>query len=142
MSHTVILGPREHHAVRTLHDEHVPGFADRSYSGAHDLAIAKMKQHGMRVDVHESDAPIAARINDGSWLVDCGCRNAPLTSPAWGVAYCFGCGVRHTNVVFPDEHGAIASVLLERPRMENRNWFPGESVEDLRAQNRAHGVEE
>lgn len=40
----------------------------------------------------------------------------------------------------PDERGHIEELLSRRPFPETRNWMPGETLERLRAENRAHGV--
>lgn len=43
------------------------------------------------------------------------------------------------SITFPDNWREIVEVLRPRP-VENMNWMPGETLEDLRAENFAHGV--
>ncbi len=44
------------------------------------------------------------------------------------------------NIVLPKEQAAIEKLL--RPRdVVNMNWYPGESVDDLLAENKTHGVQ-
>lgn len=90
----------------------------------------------------DSEAPpLKARVNHGRWLVDCECNGAEL---AWdeGVFMCLSCfnaGHEHKyrTAIFPRNRKAIELLLMGRP-VENRNWYPGESLAQLRAENEAH----
>jgi hypothetical protein len=44
------------------------------------------------------------------------------------------------GVLWPDNFADIVSVLMLRPDPFTRSWEPGETVEDLVADNIAHGV--
>ena len=99
----------------------------------------KLQQHGHRVEVHDSGR-LVADINYGAWLVDCECGAGNATGPDWKIALCFTCGAVH-KVSFPKSYRAIEKVLIKRPRTENRNWIAGEKLTELRAENRAHGLE-
>ena len=44
------------------------------------------------------------------------------------------------EVEYPAERVAIEAALRPRP-VENMNWYPGETVEDLIAENIEHGLE-
>lgn len=44
------------------------------------------------------------------------------------------------EVVWPDEFEEGEAVLNRRPDRATRNWLLGETVDDLRAENIAHGV--
>lgn len=127
--HTVILSPREHHSVRTLEE----------YRHRYRAAIARKQRRGHRVQIHRVETPLVARINHGSWIVDCECGAGNACDPAWPITFCFGCGAEH-DVVFPAAHAEIATVLLHRPKTETRNWFPHETVHELREENRRHGI--
>ena len=88
-----------------------------------------------------TDKPIQARVNWGNWIWDCECGGAEY---AWdeGLGMCRNCfnsTVKHKYrpIVFPKGRAAIEKLLIVRPLMY-RNWFPGESLEGLRAENRAH----
>jgi hypothetical protein len=132
MAWTVIKTARELHSVRT----------PQQYREKHARAIATRAARGERVAVLETIAPLEARIDPQSgWIVDCDCGAGNATDPAWGFACCFGCGAVHVCLGFPVVWKAIEALLLRRPRQENRGWRPGETLEDLRADNLAHGLE-
>lgn len=132
--HQVILSAREHHSVRSA----------EALRRAHASAIARRVRQGHRIAVEESAEPVPARINHGSWLVDCPCGAGCATDTEWRIACCFGCGTVHTVVVFPKDKNlaAIERLILARPRMQNRHWTPDESVKTVRAINAANGVKE
>lgn len=50
-----------------------------------------------------------------------------------------GCGFSD-RVQIPAEAETIRRVLRARPRSEQRNWKPGESVADLRIENAVHSL--
>lgn len=96
-----------------------------------------------------------AYVNYDRWVADCPfCPSAEQIWPQGlrrmeGVPYPFGivggtlhCG--HTGqtcpVVFPEKAPEILEVLRHRPYKRNRNWFPHETVADLRRENVEHGV--
>jgi len=88
--------------------------------------------------------PLMARINHGRWVVDCECNGAELAFDE-GIFMCQSCynaGTRHQTrlVVFPKNRQAIETALLQRPE-PNRNWYPGETVTKLLAENKAHKEE-
>jgi hypothetical protein len=84
--------------------------------------------------------PVPAFVNAGRWLVRCACGDAPMAHPDWPEVRCFNCGAIGGHVIWPAERADIERVLLARPRAVNRNWMPGESVEDLQRENRDHGM--
>lgn len=78
-------------------------------------------------------------LNHGRWVVDCpedGCFNAELATTDRFV--CSICGHRG-RIVWPDNRAEIERLTLVRP-VRNRNWFPGETVAGLAAENAEHGV--
>lgn len=99
---------------------------------------------------------IKAYVNHGRWVAECpdvGCRGAELVKP--GVPFvCGSChrsdflkkgngkeyGHKH-SVQFPAWKETIERILAVRPT-ENRNWWIGEAVSDLRRENRKHGLPE
>lgn len=96
--------------------------------------------------------PMVARVNHGVWKASCECGAKGLPTPGlvvfvdqpWG--WCVRCGNqgsghgwRRVIVPPPEERRRIVAVLLCRPRVEDRNWEPGETVADLIAENLAHG---
>ncbi len=106
---------------------------------------------------------VRARIWQGQWISDCECGGASFVDPDEPVFFCFGCGNRAHGkrvrpVEFPTGREEIERVVLARPvndlagltDLERagmskpvlfvsgqpllRSWRPGESVEDLHAQ--------
>jgi len=86
-------------------------------------------------------ATVQAYVGAGAWRVRCTCGEAPPADPDWRLACCSGCGAIYEGVHFPpaDTLAAIEAVLVLRPNQATRNWRPGETLEDLRAENLAHG---
>lgn len=82
----------------------------------------------------------AARISGGRWIVDCPCGNANSASHEWMLALCYECGAIYRSIVFPENREAIEQALLLRPEWRNRHWAPPETLDDLLAENAAHGV--
>ena len=93
-----------------------------------------------------SPITVQAYISEGRWVADCpaGCGGAllmPLNDPWY---FCVNCGSGWHRVVFPPAMREIQTLLLKRPLEggipKTRNWRVGESVDQLRAENLAHGV--
>lgn len=114
------------------------------YRRRHEQAIAKKRNAGMRVAVHVSKVPVKARIDAGSWIIDCECGAGNAVDPEDKEARCFGCGAVHLDVEFPDPKGVetIERLLLARPQQNLRGWRPGETANDLHRENRALKLEE
>jgi hypothetical protein len=96
-----------------------------------------------------ADGPaVQARVNHGRWLADCPtphCRNACYVDPADPRFLCVECvnplaEGRWLPVEFPDDRDEIEAALLARPVPATRNWTPGETVEQLRAENAEEGI--
>lgn len=98
----------------------------------------------------EDYAPtLDARIERGMWLVDCpGCGNALVVDDNDLIFNCTDCGSgdKWHRVRMPGvrKRREIERLLLLRPGFRhnapNRNWWPHESVEDLRRENLEHGI--
>lgn len=88
-------------------------------------------------------APVVARIEHGRWIAECPCRGGMAVDPAWASAFCLACGTEHT-VTFPATGvlKQIEAVLSKRSDELTRNWFPHESVTDLKRENAAHGLKD
>ncbi len=88
------------------------------------------------------DVKAHARIEHGRWIVDCpfGCGGAQLASKLHPQFFCVDCLHRDraeglwVAVVFPKNTDAIEAELVLRPHPVNRNWFPGETVRQLRSE--------
>lgn len=111
--------------------------------------LARTLKDTYDVDLPDMDGPhaepVSARIDTGRWIVDCpDCRSAEYLWPDEPVFFCTNCfnasvGGRWRLVEVPGERGAIEHILLARPFPWNRHWRPGETTDDLRAENVAHG---
>lgn len=102
--------------------------------------------------VVETAAPLVARVNHGRWIASCSCGARKLPSPGCLVfldnllGWCLRCGNQAwgggwRRVVAPDadERARIEAVLECRPNVEDRNWEVTETLDDLIADNIAHG---
>ena len=96
---------------------------------------------------------VAARINHGRWLVDCGgCNSALVVDLSQPVFMCVECGNAANDgkwfkVTVPSNRKAIEAELLKRPmngrnpaEAVNRNWEPGETVAALKKENTDHDI--
>lgn len=129
-------------AIETSRDQHRVK-NEVELRGKHAAFVARQQASGLRsVALHESSEPVTPRVNHGVWVFDCDCGSGVAADPAFSVACCFGCGAVHTNIKFPSEEERlnIEHVLLSRPRTENRNWDPEESLVDLLVTNNENGV--
>lgn len=130
MAQAFILGPREHH----------PGVKDEAtYRRLHEANIARKRALGSRVEVHRVDAALDARIENGWWVVDCECGAGNATSPEIPIACCFACGAVHETIVFPPTEAleTLERLLLARPNAASRWWKPGETFNEVFAENRS-----
>ena len=88
--------------------------------------------------------PVKARVNHGRWVVDCECNSAELAfeEGLFMCQSCYNAGHKHQyrRSVFPNNRMDIEKALLQRPQC-NRNWWHGESVATLKAENVAHKEE-
>lgn len=79
---------------------------------------------------------VYAEYNHGRWIVCCSsCPSAELVKMIGDPAFhCTNCGYDGL-VLWPQDPDAIERTVSIRPRAENRNWKPGESVDELAAEN-------
>lgn len=129
---TIIERPLQRHGVRTPEEYR----AKQAYLLAHNRRALPTREHG---EPQETDTPIVAYVAVSSWRVMCPCGEAPPADPDWALACCCGCGLVYVNVQFSPDREAIEAVLLKRSRWTDRNWRAPWTVDDLRAQNVAHG---
>ena len=138
-----------------VHHEHWQNTGYRTWLREQWLQI---KRHQPIADMPgETAEPYAgealAFVNHGRWVTWCpaGCGNAVVVSQAEPVYIClspsFLCPTPKVwyTVKFPRSKRAIERELLKRlskrpPHATNRNWTPGETVEQLQAENRAQGI--
>jgi hypothetical protein len=86
-----------------------------------------------------------AEANWGRWLARCPrplCTNAlvlEVGEPMFVCAGLGGCGIT-AELIWPADPQAIEALLAMRPVSRTQNWVPGESLEDLVAENLAHDI--
>ena len=93
-------------------------------------------------DPDGQEEPIPAHVSKGAWLVHCpDCRGVEY---AWeeGFFLCCSClnskaGHKIRQSAFPVERKEIEELLEVRPLL-NRNFYPGETLDDLRRENEEH----
>lgn len=100
---------------------------------------------GARAVVPVSIGDVHVRVNHGRWIIDCpvdGCTGASLAIDGDRRFICADCHSGPYRVVWPpaNTRSKVEAALLVRPG-HARNWFPGESVARLRAENEAHADE-
>lgn len=87
-----------------------------------------------------------AYVSHGRWVVDCphGCGSAQYASHSDLRFFCADCGNQGTGewvtVEWPADRDGIEAELLLRPDPATRNWRPGETVEQLAAENVERGL--
>jgi hypothetical protein len=97
--------------------------------------------------VHNEGEDLRARLYRDQWIVDCpSCGSASYVwtdQPLFLCAECFNGEVgglwRRVEIPSEQEREEIEEVVGYRPLPAQRNWEPGESLNDLRAQNRQNG---
>ena len=80
-------------------------------------------------------------VNHGRWIVNCStkyCDGARLAVDA--AKPCSNCGCV-TAATFPADKQLIDAALARRIVPDTRNWLPGETVNDLVAENETHSHE-
>lgn len=91
-------------------------------------------------------------VSWGLWVADCprpdclGAEHfghAPITGAVGGLTQvgfaCARCGLV-CPCAWPENAADIWALLRQRPREETRNWMPGEELQNLLAENIAHGI--
>lgn len=87
---------------------------------------------------------VPAYVNHSRWLARCpvdGCNDVEFVDPEWPRFVCGSCGAGVYSVAFPQARLQIEALLMLRPKEDRRNWKPGESIDFLKGENSAQGVE-
>jgi hypothetical protein len=131
-----LLTPRR--PVRTLAE----------YAVLQEQYVGRARAEGRTLVPRTVTVAVPARIDGGAWVISCTCGDAPLVDPAWTIGRCLYCGDVYTQVVFPAQRAALEAILLKRPNPATRHTTDltvtgrvEHSVDFLRAENLAHGVE-
>jgi len=101
----------------------------------------------MQIDWRQIDGVVKAEIVNSNWRACCPfCAGAMVIEPGLPF-FCPDCcmqanGFRPMYVEMPDEvtRQKIERLLIMRPDPVRRNWFPHETITDIRAENLAHGI--
>ena len=107
------------------------------------MVMARWK---MRVNWNTVGGSIGAEIVRSSWRVSCPfCAGAIVINPN-DLFFCPDCAMQANQfkpmvVVMPNYRAEIERLLLKRPDPTRRNWLIGETIEQLRMENIAHGIE-
>lgn len=125
-------------------------FGDRSlleHSQRHPSSVGDMTPPAPGVAL---GVTVEARVNGGRWIGDCptdGCAGAEYVNLDELLFFCCECrnaafDYHPIPVEAPAEKARtqIEAYLVARPVPATRNWLPGETVKDLRSENRAHGI--
>lgn len=126
-------------------------YANHPVTPAHRLdewlrlqVIPGMLRYGIAPLGYAEDVPpLQAFVTWGRWLAWCPCRGAErVWEEGWWM--CCSCwnawaGHRFVRTVFPEERLLIER-LLDARLLPNRNWAPGESVDELARENVEHGI--
>lgn len=125
------------------------GFHGRSFDELRSGPMAaRAKQFGATLkgfDAIDSGESLKARVNHSRWIVDCpDCRGAEFAWREKGLFMCQTCfntmvGGKWRRVEFPDDQYEIEDVLAARPMAHQRNWSPGEILDELKAENVLRG---
>ena len=98
----------------------------------------------LKENIDSDSPPLEAYVNHGRWVVKCECGGA---EKAWEEGWfmcqsCFNAGHKHQyrRSIFPKERLKIENLLEVRP-LPNRNWYPGETLSQLQAENKEHKAE-
>lgn len=128
---------------------------DLRYPGLSHAEVAAQNSSSFRSVVlptgNVSDAePVQAFVDGSRWIARCPnpvCGGAERVNFETGVFFCCECrnaavGHDYIRVAFPARktRDLIEGVLLRRPDWRFRAWLPGETVNDLKAQNLANGI--
>lgn len=117
----------------------------RAVNGLAQIAARKGLPAPPPLDRVADADPLPARVMHGWWIVDCPCNGADFVWLDRPLQWCGSCGNaqlggRWRRVAVPENRREIEKALLARPDPATRNWFPHETVEDLRAENAAYGL--
>lgn len=88
-----------------------------------------------------NEMPARLHISRDYWIAECPnvpCGYAIVACHDILIMFCPNHG--EFDIEWPEDWQEIEKVLDKRPE-NNRNWLPGETVDDLKQENRSHGVD-
>ena len=127
-----LLGPRELHGAAT----------PEQYLLQQRVSILEKRTRfpflNWRLPFLHLGAPVPFKVSDSCWQLACPCGNYPSYAPEWALAACFSCGAIYRQAP-PYDWRDVQRVLVNRAKLGERHMLIGQTVEELRAENRAHG---
>ena len=107
----------------------------------------KQRRSGPLSGIVVSSPTVKAEINYGNWIARCPfCTGAELVDPEDPRFYCLSCDMKAINgqwlqVEMPtiSFRQKLEAELLKRPRENNRNWLPGETLTRIKQENKERG---
>lgn len=144
----LLMGAREEHGVET------PAQLRQRFD-------AWTARNRLKRPIVPTDETLVPYVSAGRWVADCPqCGSGVAIERDWPEAICFGCGQLYTSFDWPapGDLDEIERVLRARPHVSSRTWLRrghpalgrldaadprrarGETVEDLRIENAAHGL--
>lgn len=102
--------------------------------------------HGpITIDLRDKAGEVAPQVIRSQWVVECPwCAGAIVVNPgSWYL--CVEClnadnSGKVARIIDPPDRTEVERLLNLRPNFQNRNWLTGETVENIRAENIAHGI--
>lgn len=108
------------------------------------VLLPELGKRLIREQGYDTSPPLKAYVNHGRWLVKCECGGC---EKVWeeGWMMCRSClnaahGHKYRKTVFPKMREKMEMLLIQRP-LVNRNWYPGETLKLLEADNEIHKEE-
>ena len=142
-----ILMPHPYDRLRRIATprEGMAGCASQvAYAARHARQMAAMRTAypalGIRDPWEATECPVPFVLG-GKWVVVCPCGDAPMASPEWDEARCFQCGAMYHGLAWPPDRVTLEALLVARPAAAVRAWLPHETLDELRGENAAHGIE-
>lgn len=137
-----IITARQQFGIASAAEYHVWLLARSSVQLQMTVFGVTADQIGAPVDTVKDAPPAIAYVNHSRWVADCptdGCGGA-VTLLRMAPFLCGNClnveiGHRYRPVVWPLEEAAIEDALFGRLLPEHVNWRPGETVDELLAEN-------
>lgn len=129
------------HQLHSAETKHYPVKGQEDFTAAERIVAkywAPFEALGLPKGVARKAVPVM--VNGGRWIVRCPfCPSAQNASKLDHRFFCVECGNidvggKWVKVIWPDDWEQIEIALFRRPKMQYRNWLPGETLDDLAMQ--------
>jgi len=124
-------------------DTYFGEIAAQSIAGSREAKLKLQRDRINKLEVYD-DKPLEAKINFARYVVDCPNCNSAEYAFEDKLFFCSLChnsdiGSKARKVKLPPERKKIEELLSKR-KIKNRHWLPGETIEDLKKENKANGI--